>query len=253
MKEEPPAKPRRLRLGKLHWWILALFLAICGYQAWREYDYRAAIREAKEAGFEWGSTDTFDLIRQDWRAAFRKETWGKHEIILHTGDVRDLGRYRDLIHRLRPTDLEISQCENVGVIKGLTSLRRLGIFGCPDLQNLDLLKGLTGLQIIYFSNCPALRSVDAVKGLGDLREFSLANCPGIQNVDVLKDLFRLQMVCFYDCPSLQNVDALKGLTELRELRLTFCKNIPASALRELRLALPNTDITFPDGRSIPPE
>jgi hypothetical protein len=48
------------------------------------------------------------------------------------------------------------------------------------------------------------------------------------------------------------VDALKNLTGLKELDLHHCDKIPAAALRELRAALPMTDITFPDGTKNPP-
>ena len=49
------------------------------------------------------------------------------------------------------------------------------------------------------------------------------------------------------------MDVLKGLTGLRLLNLDGCDKIPAAALRELRAALPNTDITFPDGTKNPPQ
>lgn len=115
MNEPPPAKHPLLRLlRKPLFWALALFLAVCGYQAWRVHDYRAAVDEAKRLGFEWEAEETFDLIRRDWRAALLKETRGPHERVLRIEPsldprgVFDLGRYRDLIHRLRPTQLFFS-------------------------------------------------------------------------------------------------------------------------------------------------
>jgi hypothetical protein len=56
-----------------------------------------------------------------------------------------------------------------------------------------------------------------------------------------------------ECPALQNVDALNGLTGLQRLNLDGCAKIPAAALRELRAALPKTEITFPDGSNNPPQ
>ena len=49
------------------------------------------------------------------------------------------------------------------------------------------------------------------------------------------------------------MDALKGLTGLQEINLYRCDKIPVAALRELRAALPKTDITFPDGTNNPPQ
>ena len=224
MKEKPPAK-RGLRFGKLRWWALAIFLAGCGYAAWREYDYRSAVNEAKAAGFEWECSDPISLVRQDWHNALKKETWGAYRRTLTRGyrknaDIPELARYRDLFRRLRPTDIVVDCCSdgNLDALKGLTSLHILRVGDCPFLQNIDALKGLTGLQGV---------------SLGDYtRNFS---------------------VFLMGCPVLQNVDALKGLGGLQWLDLTLCRNIPATSLRELRAALPNTDITFPNGKNDPPQ
>ena len=166
-------------------------------------------REAEEAGFAWECTDTISLIRQDWRNALKKETWCKHTRMLVTEDIPDLGRYREMLHQLRPTALIAWRCKdkNVDALKGLTALQSLNLLDCPALQNVDALKGLTALQVLHLSRCTAL----------------------------------------------QNVDALKGLTNLRTLSLHDCDKIPAAALRELRAALPNTYITFPDGSENPPQ
>ncbi len=187
--------------------MVAIIFGVCGYQVWSEHAYQNAIREAKEAGFEWKCDDAFSLIRQDWHAALKMETWGAHDRDLDMGEVLDLGRYREMLHRLRPTRLIVYGCENVDVLKGLTSLQWLSLSDCTALQNVDVLKGLTGLQ-------------------------------------------RLNL---YGCTALQNVDVLKGLTNLQVLYLNGCDKIPAAALRELRAALPKTNITFPDGTNNPPQ
>ena len=173
--------------GKKLWCVLiVLFLAVIGWQMWKINAYNNAVREAKEAGFYWQCDDTISLIRQDWRNVLKKETWGANYRQLDMGKVPDLGRYREILHRLRPTIL--------------------GASGCKD-ENVDGLKGLTGLQKLFLWGCPAL----------------------------------------------QNVDALKSLTALQKLWLKDCDKIPATALRELRAALPDTVITFPDGTKNPPQ
>ena len=230
MNEEPPAK--RLRLGKLWWWLLAIFLGACGWQMWSIHKYNAAVREAEEAGFAWECTDTIRLIRQDWRNALKKETWCKHTRMLVTEDIPDLGRYREMLHQLRPTALIAWRCKdkNVDALKGLTALQSLNLLDCPALQNVDALKGLTALQVLGLNGCTTLQNVDGLKGLTELQILHLSGCT-----------------------ALQNVDALKGLTNLRTLSLHDCDKIPAAALRELRAALPNTYITFPDGSENPPQ
>ena len=64
----------------------------------------------------------------------------------------------------------------------------------------------------------------------------------------LKGVTELKTIDLAGCRWLQNVDGLKGLTALELLNLTRCLGIPAPALRELEAALPDTKITFPDGR-----
>ena len=196
--------------GKKLWCVLiVVFLGGIGWQMWKINAYNNAVRQAKEAGMEWRCDDTFSLIRKDWHNAFKKETWGEHrrELRMTSWEVHDLGRYREMLHHLRPTALRAWECqdENLDALKGLTALQYLGFNGCTALQNADGLKGLTALQSLYLPGCPAL----------------------------------------------QNVDGLKGLTSLQSLNLYRCNKIPAAALRELRAALPNTDITFPDGTKNP--
>ena len=219
--------------GKKIWCVLiVLFLGGIGWQMWKLNAYSNAVREAKEAGFIWYCDDTISLIRQDWHNALKKETWGEHPRVLSMGGVPDLSRYREMLHQLRPTELSSWGCmnENLDALKGLTDLQSLGISGSPTLQSVDGLKGLTGLQALGLNGCTEL-----------------------QNVDGLKSLTRLQNISLSGCLMLQNVDALKSLTALHTLDIHGCDKIPAAALRELRAALPNTDITFPDGTNKPPQ
>ena len=253
VKEEPPAK-RRLRLGKLWWWMVAAIASAIGWQMWELHLYNAAVREAKEAGFLWSCRDTLSLIKQDWRNALKKETWDEHDSALNMAGrkVPDLERYSEILHRLRPTELSAEGCRNLDTLQDLTSLQLLFLYECTELKDLDALKGLTELQVLGLKDCPALNNVDGLKGLAKLQAFNLIHCPSLQNVDGLSGLAGLKMLKLFDCTALQNVDVLKSFTSLKRLYLDGCHEIPAAALRELRAALPNTDITFPDGSKNPP-
>lgn len=252
VNETPPAKHPLLRLlRKPFFWALALFLAICGYQRWLVHDYSAAVREAMEAGFEWEANDTFDLIRQDWHAALRKETWGTHERILRIGSpfdnfgpAIDFSPNRNLLQRLRPTKLEVSFCKNVDALNGLHSLHSLSLRNCPTLQNLDALKGLTGLQELDLTGCPELQNLDALKDLTGLQELSLVDSTVLQNLDALKSLPHLHTLKIHRCPNLEKISVFKGLVGLRELQIDSGTVFPDEALKELREALPNTQIDF---------
>jgi hypothetical protein len=278
VKETPPqsTENRRRYFGKRRWCLLALLLAACAYPAWREYDYRCAVREAEAAGFDWTSYGPLDAIKRDWRAVIRKETWAFHDRGLYLGKVPDLGRYRDLIRRLRPTALQIDGCESVDALKGLTSLQVLWIRNCPTLKNVDALQSLTSLHSLSIWNCAVIQNIDVLKGLTSLRSLGIGHCPILQNVDSLKGLTSIKTLSLEVCPLLQSVGVLSSLTDLTDLRLIGCTslkdvdglksltalnwlrlrgsiNIPASALRELSAALPKTNIIFPDGTASPPK
>ena len=247
---EPPATPRRLRLG---WWFLAILLAVCAWLGWREYDYRCAVREAEAAGWSWESHEPFDLIIADWHAALQKATWTDRYRQLDLLPGSDLAQARSLIDRLRPTRLRASFCINADIdaIKHLTGLQQLWL-PYNELNNVDGLKGLTGLRELNLSHCSALHNTDVLRGLTGLQRLDLARCTALQNVDSLKWLTGLQELGLSDCTALQNVDSLKGLTWLQELYLGGCTAIPATTLRELRAALPKTHILFPDHTGAPP-
>ena len=243
-------------IGKKLWCVLlVLFLGGIGWQIWKLNAYNNAVRQAKEAGFTWKCDDAISLIRQDWHNALKKETWGEHPRVLWMGEGSDRGRYRELLHQLRPTHLHASGCkdENLDGLKGLTNLKVLELGRCTALQNVEGLKSLTSLQKLSFSFCTALQNIDGLKGLTGLQELSLWGCDALQKVDGLNGITALQSLDLISCPALQNVDGLKGLTGLKTLRLGGCDKIPATALRELRAALPKTDIMFPDGSKSPPQ
>lgn len=168
--------------------MVAAFASAIGWQMWELHLYNTAVREAKEAGFLWKCEGTLSFIWTEWRNVWNKETREEHPrvLVMRRFPCLELDRFREMLHRLRPTELHV--------------------YGYDD-QNVDALKGLTDLQY-------------------------------------------LKLIRF---PALQNVDALKNLNGLQSLDLRFCNRIPAVALRELRAALPNTDITFPDGSKNPPQ
>lgn len=267
VKEEPPAKhPRLRRLHSPLWWVLTLFLAIGGYFTWREYDYRQAVSEAKAAGVTWKITSTGERILElqlNPNAIFREH-----------GDYDEPGcefkLSRDLIHRLRPTCLRIASCENLDALRGYTGLRTLIVTNCDNVEALsglkglqellligcpipseDVLKSLSGLHVLSLYKC-GIEDADRLKSLTNLRELCLDRCRFLKNLDGLRYLTKLQTLSFSH-DSMENIDVLKELTALRELDLTQCVSIPGRALHELRAALQNTDITFPDGSKNPPK
>lgn len=255
-------------------WFVALLLIICAWPCWRELAYLAAVSEVK-ASATWTASGPFDIIS---RVAYGKRS-SRDEfrgLVLFKG--RQLRSIAHLLPRLRPTKLEAEECMDVDLdaLKGITTLRDILLYSCPalrnvdalkghtglqnltlgkipSLQNVDAIKGLTSLQWLYIGACSSLQNVDALTGLTRLRSLTLMDCRALQNVDALKGLTGLQYLSLRDCSALQNVDGIKGLSGLHTLNVIGCTGLSQSTLRDIRAALPDASILFPDGgRTAPP-
>ena len=233
-------------------WLLFILLIIGGYSLWREYDYRSAVREAEEEGFEWLCENAYTLIGRDWHNTFRKETWRTNKRYLDIGVAPDITPSYDLIRRLRPTWLHAAGCSSVEPLADITSLNTLQLENCPELKNVGALKELKSLHSLALFDCPGLENLAPISNLTGLQRLNLGGCLALKNADAFKHLAGLQTLILNFCLNLENVDALKSLSALKKLNLHGCERIPPAALRQLRSSLPNTDITFPDGGKNPP-
>lgn len=254
MTNEPSTRRRWPHLRHPGRWLLVLTLAACAWLGWRVYDERAAIREAQAAGWHWESRDPVSLILADWRAAGKKETWTERYREVFLPPWTDLASARPLLDRLRPTKLHAMQRPdlNLDALRGLSGLQVLEFTGSPGLQNVDGLRGLHSLQRVHLGGCIALQNVDGLRGLPALQLVELPVCTSLRDVDGLRGLPALRYLQLGGCTGLRNVDGLRGHHALQYLHLGGCTALPASALRELRAALPKTNITFPDGTNAPP-
>ena len=122
-----PAK-RWARLRHPGWWALVVTLAVFAWAGGREYDYRRAVAEVKNAGphWNWRTRDPVDVIRWDWRAAFRLATWtnrSRHLVIDPAAEMiahallegPDFAKTQNLLRRLRPTALFARRCKDVNL------------------------------------------------------------------------------------------------------------------------------------------
>ena len=122
----PEVAPRGRWVGR---GLLLLALAATAWVGWREFDHRAAIRDAEAAGCTWEVRDPVTLIRKDWREALSPGTWTRSYWSLNVGVDRDLGRLRPLLLRLRPTVLIAPACKdaNLDAVQGLTGLHHFDL------------------------------------------------------------------------------------------------------------------------------
>ena len=263
------------------WWVkriaLAAVVALCAWEGWRAYDQGTAIREAQTAGWKLFGLDPIMAILVDWRAAGRKETWTVHCLRVEIPSGTDLAAARPLLARLRPailiaarcpnpnldalyslptlTDLTLSSCtglQNIDGLLDLPSLREITLEECNGLQSLGDLRRLPSLQGINLRGCTGLKNVDNLRAPHTFSWLSFNGCTELQNLDGLRGLPTLQLIILPNCTGLRNVDGIRGLPGVHLLYLDGCTSLSASALRELRAALPKADITFPDGTHNPP-
>src|SRR6185503_6870753 len=132
---------RRWRLGR--WFLVAAF-AFLGYGAWREYDFRSAIKEAQALGWEWTYDDPIDVIQKDWKAAFRKATWTDGKRRLDISMAAGFEPHARLVRRLAPKTLVVwggPELSDLSALKELPALRALVLGGCTRMKNVDGLKG----------------------------------------------------------------------------------------------------------------
>lgn len=245
-----------------------VLMALGAYGAWREYDFRQAIKEAQALGWDWLYEDPIVVIQKDWKAAFRRETWfeGMRTLSIDAAH-NDVDRHVNVVYRLRPgrlwihgskrkdlfvlegltelQSLDLTDCTdltNVDALKRLSALKSLLLHRCPGLKDVDALKGLTALQGLSLDHCPGLTKVDALKGLSALQYLDLTCCTGLNNLDALKALPALQRLGLLYCTGLTNVDGLRELTGLKQLDVRGCTGLSADVVADLRAALPNTVI-----------
>ena len=219
--DTPP--PRR----KWHFnrWLIVLIVATLGWSGWRAYAFRSALSQAKALGWTVQYTDPVERIRQNWKAAFRKETWldGVTHVGIPTSEAFE--QNVAIVHRLNPKVLDIADA--------------------TTLRDLSALKALPRLQSVYLNGSTGLTNVDALKNLPALQRVSLDRCTRLANVDALKNLSTLQHVSLKGCTGLTNADGLKNLPALGSVSLIGSTGLTKESVAALKATLPNAIIFDP--------
>ncbi len=248
MLSEPPATKPRRNWHLLRWAFLLIALST-GWGAWKAYDFQQALKEAKELGWEFQYSDPIAIIRENWRDAFRKETWSDTTRLLEIPGEAVSERHFDLIRRLKPKQLGIDATfpwRDLSQLKGLSNLTELSLGDCPNLTHIDALKDMKELTGIGIDGSPILVNIDVLKELKNLTGLGLSHCTALTNVDALGELKALKYLSLYRCTGLKNVDGILGLTGLEELYLKGCNGLTKEAVDAVKAALPKTRIVAPD-------
>ena len=249
MQPEPPA-PKPSRKRHLVRWSLVGILAILGWYGWKAYEFEQAVKEAEALRWSFVSNDPIAIIREDWRNAFRKDTWNASGTTLEIWQHGQWEPHFDLIHRLNPKRLGIywtCRLPDLSKFTALSNLATLALEDCPNLTNIDALKEMKGLIKLKICFAPGISNIDALKELKHLETFELNDCPNLTNIDALRELKALKVLHLWSCTGLRNLDGILGLTGLKTLDVFGCNGLTNEAMAAVKVALPNTIIRGPDG------
>ncbi|MEK0449251.1 MAG: hypothetical protein RL088_1519 [Verrucomicrobiota bacterium] len=236
---------RRWHLGR---WFIVLMVATLGWVGWTAYAYRSALSQAKALGWKVAHTDPVERIRNNWKSAFEKETWLDGVKYLGVPTSQQAEQHLDIVHRLSPRGLEISDASTLRDLSALIPLKRLEYvsgYDATGLTNVDGLNNLPALKRVLLTGCTGLTNLDALKNLPALKWVILTDCTGLTNADGLKNLPALQEVILTGCTGLTNVDVLKNLPALKVVRLEGCTGLTAESIKALKAALPKAEIYDP--------
>ena len=276
MTTDPP-EPKPRRKWHFYKWLVLLITAIFAYGTWKAYAFRSAFKQAEALGWRVNYTKPLELIREDWKNAFKTPTWfdGVTWMLVPSGE--ELEKHRAMIQQLNPKSLSIANSQtlrDLSALKGHTRLKLLYIESASSLTNLDALQNLTALENIDIPDAQSLTNVDGLKNLLALKRIRLTNatkltnvealknlpavvylelyyCTGLTNVDVLKNHKELQTVSLIECTGLTNVDGLKNLPDLGNVWLYGSTGITDESIEALKATLPNTNVFTDVPRLLP--
>ena len=228
MKDDlPTPTARRSAWRVLGWGMLVAVVVACGWSGWRAYDYRAAVREVRAAGFDFRESPTpWAAIRANWRAALRPATWTERyqSLILPAGT--DLAPLRPLLLRLDPTDLTAPHCRHLDALPGLTRLLYLDLTGA-DVKDLAPLAGLARLQLLDLTGCTDVKDLTPLASLAHLQALHLNGCTGVADLA-----------------------PLAGLGQLQRLELNGCTGLGAEAVAAFKKSHPQVTVLGPEGEEV---
>ncbi|RHN55124.1 putative leucine-rich repeat domain, L domain-containing protein [Medicago truncatula] len=128
------------------------------------------------------------------------------------------------------------KCFPDGILRNLTSLKKLMIICCSEIEVLgETLQHVTALQWLTLGNLPNLTTLpDSLGNLCSLQSLILGNLPNLISLsDSLGNLSSLQGLEIYKCPKLICLPAsIQSLTALKSLDICDCHELEKRCKRE---------------------
>lgn len=265
MPETPPRRKRQI-FGSM----ILLVVVVLGWNGWRAYMFRAALKQAKALGWSVEYTGLVEAVQKNWKAAFARETWFNRVGKVMIPNSEQFEKRPSLVRWLNPRELVIHEAYSLrsfSKFSSLTGLQELRLMNCTRLPQIDELRHLPALETLYLNNCSSadlaglehcttlknivlhdlayLENVDALKSISSLDGVFIIDAPLLKNVDPLKSLPALRRVRFENCGGLRNLNGLLTLSTLKEVWIGNCRGLPKETIPTLKAALPNAAINSP--------
>ncbi|KAL6843810.1 hypothetical protein ACP4OV_026381 [Aristida adscensionis] len=110
----------------------------------------------------------------------------------------------------------------------LTALKKLDVWGSPDLKSLQLHTCIT-LEELKISYCESLETLQCLQSLRSLRSLEVDECSGLTSLH-LSSCTALEGLRIGSCGSLKAVEGFEFLGCLRSLELTSCNTLESVPL-----------------------
>ncbi|GLJ43802.1 hypothetical protein SUGI_0911870 [Cryptomeria japonica] len=115
--------------------------------------------------------------------------------------------------------IQIASCEKLQNIILPTTIAKLWVESCRDLQRIGGIGDLTKLTNLIIKQCPALEELPSVAGMNCLRQIKIGSCEKLQNIILPTTIAKLWVE---SCRDLQRIEGIGDLTKLTFLVIKQC-------------------------------
>ena len=124
-------------------------------------------------------------------------------------------------------------------IANLTRLKKLDLYGCPDLSDLGPLSGLGELRWLRIAGTQSLNDLTPIASLQKLDSLDFNSCAGLVDVSPLATLPSLKTLELAYCREITDISALFSATSLKRVEITSCPGIPKYQIDRLLELFPD--------------
>jgi hypothetical protein len=182
---------RKSRIRFVLFLLLATLVLWLAVSVFRTMDREQAAADLRKMGFEAGSESIIQVIRKNWRGAYRvifskkRQEWNDRARLLFS-NVTDLNGCAPTLIRFKPREILLGFCgnlEDVSALRNFPDLERLDFYDCPKVTDVGIVSHFVKLRELTFRKNPALRSLDIIKSGSHLKSLHISNCQALVDLN----------------------------------------------------------------------